>query len=101
MGDKPTKVFRIGSIKASIWVQYSENGHPYSVTKLVRTYKDKKTDEWKETNSFSGDDLPKIELAVNKAFEFTHTEMLFKESAGKDSFQDKVGKSREIAQTEK
>lgn len=101
MGDKPNKVFRIGSIKASIWVQFSENGRPYSVTKLVRTYKDKNTDEWKETNSFSGDDLPKIELAVQKAFEFTHTEMLFKEGDEKGSFQDKVEKSRETAQSVK
>jgi len=93
MGDKPSKVFRIGSIKASIWVQHSESGRPYSVTKLVRTYKDKATDQWKETSSFSGDDLPKIELAVKKAFEFTHTEMLDLEGE-KGSFQDKVNKSR-------
>jgi len=93
MGDKPSKVFRIGSIKASIWVQHSESGRPYSLTKLVRTYKDKTTDEWKESNSFSADDLPKLELAVKKAFEFSHTEMLEQEE-GKGSFQDRVGKDR-------
>ena len=93
MGDKPSKVFRIGSIKASIWVQQSDSGRPYSLTKLVRSYKDKKTDEWKESNSFSADDLPKLELVINKAFEFSHTEMLEQE-AEKGSFQDKVNQSR-------
>jgi len=96
MGDKPSKVFRIGSIKASIWVQQSESGRPYSITKLVRNYKDKKTDEWKESTSFSADDLPKLELAVKKAFEFTHTEML-EQGSEKGSFQDKVNKSRSDA----
>lgn len=92
MGDKPATTIRIGGVKASVWKNETEDGRVFSVTQFTRSYRDKE-DNWQETSSFSTDDLPKLELAARKAFEFAHTEMLEPEQA-QETFQDKVTKSR-------
>ena len=73
-GNKPEKKFRAGAISATVWQNQGKDreGNPatYRTISLARNYKDKKTGEWKSTNSFRILDLPKVALVSNKAFEY-------------------------------
>lgn len=66
---KPVKRFRCGPIAASIWqdsrVHNSQVVTFYSIS-IDKAYKD--GEEWKYTNSFSAEDLPKIALVANEAY---------------------------------
>ena len=92
MGDKPATTIRIGGVKASVWKNETDDGRPFSVTQFTRSYRDK-DDKWQETSNFSTDDLPKLELATRKAFEFAMTTML-EETKATETFQEKVTRSR-------
>jgi len=72
ISQKPAHEIRLGSIRATIWAnQYGEiNRH---TVKLSRSYKDRDGDTWKTTESFGHDDLPKVMLAVQKAYEWIFT----------------------------
>ena len=71
----PVKEFRVGAIKASIWrneVQDSESGRTtvqHSV-RVQKRYRDTKSGEWKDTNYYFQNDLSKLILVVQKAYEF-------------------------------
>ena len=69
---KPIKKFRAGAINASVWKNQIERDgkefEAYSVS-IERNYRDK-DDKWKSTSSFKVNDLPKVALVANKAFEF-------------------------------
>lgn len=69
--NKPVKVFRLRGISASIFANKAsgEGGDSvyYKVT-VQRTYRD--GDEFKTTTSFTRDDLPIIDLLVNRSWEF-------------------------------
>ena len=71
MKDKPEKRFRCGSISAGIWPESREvNGEMakfYSIN-INKAYKD--GDEWKHTNRFSTEDLPKVALVANEAYKY-------------------------------
>jgi hypothetical protein len=68
---KPEKKFNCGPISASIWantrVVNSETVKFYSVT-INKAYKEK--DEWKHTNSFNIEDLPKVALVADEAYKY-------------------------------
>lgn len=68
---KPEKVFKSGSVSASLWPR-TANVHGGSATfysvKIEKTYKD--GDEWKHCNVFSAEDLPKVRLVANEAYRF-------------------------------
>ena len=72
-GNKPEKKFRAGPISATIWENQGQNkaGEPvtYRTISIERNYKDK-NDQWKSTNSFRINDLPKVTLVSSKAFEY-------------------------------
>lgn len=72
-GNKPEKKIRAGAISATIWQNQGQNkkGEPvtYRTISLERSYTDK-SGEWKSTNSFRVNDLPKLALVANKAFEY-------------------------------
>jgi hypothetical protein len=72
-GNRPEKKIRAGAITATIWQNQgqSKNGEPvtYRTISLERNYKDK-NDEWKSTNSFRLNDLPKVALVSQKAYEY-------------------------------
>lgn len=74
---KPIKVFRSGSVKGTIW----ENDFTVPDTKppvvkkthsttIIRSYKDNKSDEWKETNSYTPDSLADLELVAKSCREY-------------------------------
>lgn len=74
--NKPEKRIRCGAISASIWVDRKTvegkivEYHSISVTK---SYKD--GDEWKHTNSFNAEDLPKVALIATEAYKFIKLNM--------------------------
>ncbi len=63
---KPVHEIRLGSIKAAIWQNQTENGTRYNVT-VARIYKD--GEQWKSTDSFGRDDL----LLLGKVVDQAHT----------------------------
>ncbi len=73
---KPEIVFKVGAIRASIFKNEFQKGNQTAeVAKVVLEvrYKDKKTGEWKGTNSLSINDIPKAILALQQAYEYLMT----------------------------
>ena len=68
---KPEKKFNCGSISASIWANAKavkgETVTLYSVT-INKAYKE--GEEWKYTNSFDIEDLPKVALVATEAYKY-------------------------------
>ena len=70
---KPTKEFRAGTIKAAVWKEQREEGGRstirYSV-KIEKRYFDEASKEWRNTDYFFANDLPRLRLVAERAFEF-------------------------------
>ena len=66
MKTKPITEVRLGTIKAAVWKNETENGVRYNAT-FCRLYKD--GDQWASTESFGRDDL----LLLAKVADQTHT----------------------------
>lgn len=68
---KPEKRFKCGPISASVWVEAKTvegemvKFYPINIDKA---YKD--GDNWKHTNRFSAEDLPKVALVANEAYKY-------------------------------
>ena len=90
MSDKPILTIRIGGIKASIWENRAQGGNLFYTTTIVRCFKDE-SDQWRESNSYLPDDLPKLELASRKAFEHIHSIVPERKA---ESFAEKVTNDR-------
>lgn len=71
-GNQPIKTFRIKGISASIWRNDVEKDGVTVVRHSVRIQKRFRQDngEWKNTDYFFPDDLPRVQLVTAKAFEF-------------------------------
>ncbi len=70
--NRPVHEIRLGTIKAAIWANETENGVRHNVT-ISRLYKD--GDEWKRSESFGRDELP----LVAKVADLAHS-WIFQES---------------------
>ena len=68
----PIKVIRVGTISASVWRNEVEKNGATVVRHSVRIQKRFRQDdgEWKNTDYFFPEDLPKLQLVAAKAFEF-------------------------------
>jgi hypothetical protein len=68
---KPIKVFQCGSVKAAIWVDSKVLNNAmvelHSI-KFNRCYKE--DEEWKYTNTFNAEDLPKLSVVAMEAYKF-------------------------------
>ena len=68
---RPEKKFKCGPISASLWAEDKtmENGVVkfYSIN-ITKAYKD--GDNWKNTNNFNAEDLPKVALVANEAYKY-------------------------------
>jgi hypothetical protein len=65
--NKPIHEVRLGTIKAAVWKNDTDNGGVRYSANLQRIYKD--GEEWKHTEYFSRDDL----LVVAKVADLTHS----------------------------
>jgi len=69
---QPEKRFKAGSCEAAVFEnEIVRNGQTVSVKKVAiqKRYKDK-DDEWKSTHSLDQNDIPKMMLALSKAYEY-------------------------------
>ena len=68
---KPVKVFNCGPVKAAIWsdsrIVNDVMVEVHSI-KIDKSYKD--GDEWKNTNTFNAEDLPKVSLMAMEVYKF-------------------------------
>jgi len=69
---KPIKDFRAGGVQASVWRNEVEKGGQTVVRHSVRIQKQfrKEDGNYEDTNYYFRDDLPKLILVAQKAFEF-------------------------------
>lgn len=63
---KPVHEVRLGTIKAAIWANDTDNGTRHNVT-FGRLYRD--GDQWRTSDSFGRDDLP----LLSKVADLAHT----------------------------
>lgn len=63
------KKFSTGAIQATIWNNSKEGQNRMFTISLNRRYKDK-YGNWKTSNNFSPNDLPKAKLLIEKVYEF-------------------------------
>ena len=70
----PIHTVRVGGVKATVWQNEGKDGTNFYSTTIVRCYRDDEGN-WQETNRHFTDDLPKLELAAKKAYEFIHGHM--------------------------
>ena len=68
MSEKPVDVVKVGRIKTTIWENRTDAGKSYFSLTITRTYRADNGD-WKDTATFSPEDLPRIRLASDKAFD--------------------------------
>lgn len=73
MTENKTPAFktRAGGVQATVWKNTKEiNGRKVDFynTTINRSYKDK--NEWKTTDTYSKDDLPKVALVTEKCYDF-------------------------------
>ena len=73
MSEKQGPVFtaRVGLVKAAVWENTTEGGRTTHAVSLTRSYKDD-NEQWHETNTYYADDLPKVQLAMGKAYDYIH-----------------------------
>ena len=68
---KPEKTFRQGSCSASVFVnELNKDGRKMQMKSVVLQRSYKAGDEWKNTNSYTANDLPKLVLVATKAFDY-------------------------------
>lgn len=69
----PEKKYRSGGVTATVWKNTAKNDQGEEITfysvMIEKRYMDKKG-EWQSTTSFNAQDLPKLLLVTNKAYEF-------------------------------
>ena len=89
MSEKPLHTIRAGGVKATVWQNRGEDGQPFLTTLIIRSYRDG-NGNWKETNTFMPHQLPQLELAARKAYEFTQLgrETVREQSPGTASHQE-------------
>ena len=73
---KPEKNFRVGGVRAAVWnwTNTTKFGRSFAQRKVVldRSYRDNEGN-WKNTNSYAANDIPKAILALSKAYEYLHS----------------------------
>ena len=67
--NRPVHVLRHRHLKATVWKNDTEKGPMYNVT-VVRSFKDPKTDQWKDSHSFGYDDLMNVSALMYEAHAF-------------------------------
>ena len=54
---RPVDTARVGNVEIAIWRNHGANGFFHTASAPVIRYKDEKTSEWKESNSYGALDL--------------------------------------------
>ncbi len=64
----PRARFKAGGVQVAVWDNVSKEGQLFQTVSIDRSYK--AGDEWKTTKTFRSNDLPKMILALEKAYEY-------------------------------
>ncbi len=64
----PVATLRDGAVSAKVWRNISSDGKPHYSTTLQRTYTDPKTGAPRESQSFQGVELLKLQLLAKQAY---------------------------------
>jgi len=68
---RPEKKFKCGPVSASIWAESKTvNGEAVKFYSINITKAYKNGDNWKNTNNFNAEDLPKVALVANEAYKY-------------------------------
>lgn len=85
---RPEKNFKVGAVRASVWKRTydTRDGRKFDARRVVldRSYKDVQG-EWKNTNSYDANDIPKAILALEQAYAYLTTKDNTDSSAASDS----------------
>lgn len=105
MNDKPVKTIHAGGgVKANVWLnQGGEDQQPFYSFSIIRSYRGQ-DDQWHETNSYRRDDLPRIEYATRKAYDFILSKQYDSPEHGSNeakSHADRVQESRSSSEAGK
>jgi hypothetical protein len=71
--NKPTRKFESDGVSVAIWANEIETANgPKTVDRVTveRRYKDRVTGEWKSTCSFRDNELPRLILVLQTAYEY-------------------------------
>jgi len=72
-GSRPEKEFKVGPVRAAIWVnpRTTSDGRPFNSIKVAveRIYRDS-DGSFKSTGRFDTNDIPKLILALKRAYEY-------------------------------
>lgn len=78
---QPVNKIRIGNTSATIWLNEGKDGSKYHTVTIERSYsKDGK--DWKNTNSYGVNDLPKVRMVSDLAYEWVYSVEAKKERDG-------------------
>ena len=72
---KPKKTFRLGCAVAAVWENergVGDETYPFQSVTLSRRYKDNHG-QWASSNSFNKNDLPKLKIVVQRAYEYMNS----------------------------
>ena len=72
-GNKPIKEFKAGTVRAAIWKEDREDAGRQTVrfsVKIEKRYFDEASKDWRNTDYFFANDLPRLRLVAERAFEF-------------------------------
>ena len=68
---QPEKRFKAGNCEAAVFEnKITKNGDTVIVKKVAIQKRYKSNDEWKSTHSLDKNDIPKMMLALSKAYEY-------------------------------
>jgi hypothetical protein len=68
-GSPPVDEVRAGLVKATVWENKSTDGKPFRTISLQRSYKEKDSDQWKNTESYRISDIPRLILVLQQVYE--------------------------------
>jgi hypothetical protein len=72
-GNRPVKEFKAGTVRAAIWKEDREDAGRQTVrfsVKIEKRYFDEASQAWRTTEYFFPNDLPRLCLVAEKAFEY-------------------------------
>ena len=94
---RPEKKFKCGAVEAAVFLNEIETNGKKLKIKKVSIHKRYMTsdEEWKSTNSYDANDLPKLKLVADEAYRYLALGKSFENSNGNSSKNEKVTENQE------
>lgn len=92
--NQPFDTIRVGRIKATVWENENQQGGIFHSVTLARNFRDE-NNQWQETNTFSVDDMPRVRMASDKAFDSIYERLQQLHYAKRDNSQKEAEEQKE------